>query len=506
MGPGGDHVRKFDITNYKPRYPHSFSDGTWVDYERWKRGIVTVSNVMKWTPEQECAELWYCLKGKAASRLNTLEWHEIDDIEAIWEKLDKAYLPANYERAAQDEFLGCRKKVSESMKTFFLNLQELYMDAHKTAGPEQVRSSVREQMLSNLSENELEVCRPYFHMNDPEEIATCYDAVVMQLKRSQGTLRRNAEMVLTSVQSSQESASKAGDTKQEAGTQAALDLNTVNVNVVQPNSDGNGGGHMHMQLCGKNLSDPQKTKVIPYIITRPAGGTTSAGQRGYDGDGLLVNNVESASNGYIVAPQEGPALYQVTASGQKVYEGSNAMVIPAGGVATTPPQEFATQGYQVSPNTSYLNPNAPSFPGVGQTYPLNPMAQQPNPPSPASPQQDQANPNQQYQPYNNYQGTGNGGYQNGYRNQSYNRGPYNQRPKPDHSNKTCWNCHEVGHIKRNCPELKKGKPADVQKNNASMVNTIFQKVEKSQGKMKSDLKEFISDTLKGTGLAQTKGN
>jgi len=200
MGPGGDHKpRVASRSTYKPRFGDTFADGDFQQYENFKRKFQTMAVLYRWDNDVQCLELWNSLRGKAASRLSMLHWEDIEDTGILWRTLDRAFLPANYQRAMNDEFLNCRKKNNESMKVFCMNLQQLYIQGHIEASQKQIDESVREQMLAHLSEDDLEICVPFITENDPATLADKFDTACSQLKRSRRTSRRDADRALESL-------------------------------------------------------------------------------------------------------------------------------------------------------------------------------------------------------------------------------------------------------------------------------------------------------------------
>jgi len=200
MTAGGDTRKEVERKkNYKPRFGETFSDGDLRSYERFKRKFQTTATLHHWDNDICCMELWNAVKGKAADRLNMLAWHDVDDINILWRTLDKAYIPKNYQRALKDEFRSCRKKASETMKHYCINLQQLYLQGHIEATPKEVAENVRDQMLSQISESEMDYCFPFINKEDPEDIADEFDAVFTEMKRFNKGHRRDADLALESI-------------------------------------------------------------------------------------------------------------------------------------------------------------------------------------------------------------------------------------------------------------------------------------------------------------------
>jgi len=200
MTAGGDSKKEMEKKkNYKPRFGETFSDGDLRSYERFKRKFQTTATLHHWDNDICCMELWNAVKGKAADRLNMLAWQDVDDISILWRTLDKAYIPKNYQRALKDEFRSCRKKTSETMKHYCINLQQLYLQGHTEATPKEVAENVRDQMLSQISESEMDYCFPFISKEDPEDIADEFDAVFTEMKRFNKGHRRDADLALESI-------------------------------------------------------------------------------------------------------------------------------------------------------------------------------------------------------------------------------------------------------------------------------------------------------------------
>ena len=143
---------------------------------------------------------------------------DINDINVLWRTLDKAYIPKNYQRALKDEFRSCKKKTSETMKHYCINLQQLYLQGHIEASPKEVAENVRDQMLLQISQSEMDYCFPFINKEDPEEIADDFDAVFTEMKRFNKGNRRDADLALESMEKSR-----------EAETQVTVDLNRSHV-------------------------------------------------------------------------------------------------------------------------------------------------------------------------------------------------------------------------------------------------------------------------------------
>ena len=453
MTGGGDAERNrpkygTKFVNYRHKFDQKFSDGTREEYETFKTTFETMAHVMKWDSETSCAELWNAIRGKAATYLRTLSWLEVEHVESVWAMLDKIYIPPNYQRAVHDDFLNCRKKPTETMKLYCINLRNLYEQAHKDATEETVRNAIREQMFRYLDDTEFEVCKPYMHLDDPEEIANNYDSVVMQLKRSGRVGRKDAELALDTC--------RAVSTQSEPYANGALPVRGVR-------------GGQEPVVYGASAPEMGRS---PVVMMAEGSATPTAVRTICDSVGR--GNKRLATEG--VAPPRYAPLQNYGIADPQEATGPMRDIPTKSAMETRSPQENDTPG-----ETRYRS-MTDSYPqnryrGMG---PRDRKGYRPGAPP-------------RYAPGN--QRSGNYGSRPGHTPMKRPNWDSN-RPMAPFTGK-CWNCGEEGHTKRNCPLLRTPKtPTE------DVVHTLKNYVKTENKRLKDDIVKGVAESLKAPGLTQ----
>ncbi len=103
---------------YKRQGSVNFKSGTFAEYEEFKRTMKNISKVLDWNDNQFGKEVFLSLSGKAAECINDMPTTDKCNADKLFEKLDKAFLPKNYQRAVMEEFCSLKFKTGNKLREF----------------------------------------------------------------------------------------------------------------------------------------------------------------------------------------------------------------------------------------------------------------------------------------------------------------------------------------------------------------------------------------------------
>ncbi len=84
---------------YKRQASVNFKSDTFTEYEEFKRTMKNMSKVLDWDDNQFGKEVFLSLSRKAAEHINDIPTTDICNANKLFKKLDKTFLPKNYQRA-----------------------------------------------------------------------------------------------------------------------------------------------------------------------------------------------------------------------------------------------------------------------------------------------------------------------------------------------------------------------------------------------------------------------
>ncbi len=99
-GARANHSRKF-----KTQGSVNLKSGTFAEYKEFRRTMKNMSKVLDWDDSQCGKEVFLNLSGQAAEPINDIPTTYICNVDKLFEKLGKTFLPKNNQRAFLEEFL-----------------------------------------------------------------------------------------------------------------------------------------------------------------------------------------------------------------------------------------------------------------------------------------------------------------------------------------------------------------------------------------------------------------
>ena len=166
---------------YKKESNLTFSKGTRAEYEAFKTSMKNTRAVFQWTNDQFGKEVFLSLSGKAAERISTLSTIDMCNADKLFEKLDKTFLPSDYEMALMDDFRAKKFVKGQKMREFYEDLKVSYCRARPTVDIKMMQTDLRHQMLESLPAEVYAKVVINFH-KDGEVIADRYDTMISQLE------------------------------------------------------------------------------------------------------------------------------------------------------------------------------------------------------------------------------------------------------------------------------------------------------------------------------------
>ncbi len=137
--------------------------------------------VLDWDDSQFGKEVFLSLSGKGAERINYMPTMDICNTDKLFEKLDKTFLPKNYQRAVLEEFHSLKYKTGNKLSEFYKDLKTDYMKATPSAHSRIMEEDVTAQLCKTILS---EVYAKYlinFHLKG-EDITSRYDELMSRLK------------------------------------------------------------------------------------------------------------------------------------------------------------------------------------------------------------------------------------------------------------------------------------------------------------------------------------
>ncbi len=166
---------------YKRQATVNFKSGTFAEYEEFKRTMKNMSKVLDWDDSQFGKEVFLSLSGKAAERINDMPTADICNAVKLFEKLDKTFLPKNYQRAVLEEFRSLKYTNGNKLSDFYDDLKTAYMKARPSADSSIMDEDVTAQLCKSIPPEVYAKCLSNVHLKG-EEIASRYDELMSRLK------------------------------------------------------------------------------------------------------------------------------------------------------------------------------------------------------------------------------------------------------------------------------------------------------------------------------------
>ncbi len=104
------------------------------------------------------------LSGKAAERVNDMPTADICNADKFFEKLEKNFLPKNYQRAVLEEFRSLKYKSDNKPSEFYEDLKTAYMKARPSAHSSIMDEDVTAQLCKSIPPEVYAKCQSNFHL------------------------------------------------------------------------------------------------------------------------------------------------------------------------------------------------------------------------------------------------------------------------------------------------------------------------------------------------------
>ncbi len=99
----------------------------------------------------------------------------------LFKKLDKTFLPKNYQRAVLEEFRSIKYTIGNKLSDFYDNLKTAYMKARPYADSSKMDEDGTAQLCKSIPPEVYAKCLSNFHLKG-EDIASRYDELMSRLK------------------------------------------------------------------------------------------------------------------------------------------------------------------------------------------------------------------------------------------------------------------------------------------------------------------------------------
>lgn len=114
---------------YRRQGTITFKSGPFAENEEFKRTIYNMNKILDRDDGQFGRDVFLSLRGKAAECLNNMPIKDICDVEKLFDRLGKTFLPRNYCRAVLWEFHSMKFKVGNKLTEFYEDLKVAYRKA-----------------------------------------------------------------------------------------------------------------------------------------------------------------------------------------------------------------------------------------------------------------------------------------------------------------------------------------------------------------------------------------
>ncbi len=136
-----------------------------------------MSKILDWHAEQFDKEVFFSLDGKAAECINDMSTDDLCDTEKVFEKLDKTFLPKNYQGAVLEEFCSMKFKTGNKLSEFYKDIKVAYTKARPTVSSEIMEGGITLQLCKAIPLDVYAKCLSNFHLKD-QEITSKYDEMI----------------------------------------------------------------------------------------------------------------------------------------------------------------------------------------------------------------------------------------------------------------------------------------------------------------------------------------
>ncbi len=159
-----DGTRADGSRKYKRQASDNFKSGTFAEYEEFKQTMKNMSKVLDWDDSQFGKEDFVSLSGKAGERINDMPTTDICNADKLFEKLDKTFLPKNYQRAVLEQFLSLKYNTGNKLSEFYEDIKSAYMKARPSAHSSIMDEDVTAQLCKTIPLEMYAKCLSNFHL------------------------------------------------------------------------------------------------------------------------------------------------------------------------------------------------------------------------------------------------------------------------------------------------------------------------------------------------------
>ena len=148
----------------------TFSDGTWIQYESFKKSFRNYTDIFQWSKAEAATELYVALGGEAKTRINDLPVAAHKDADVMLDCLDKIYCPPNQNEVAYNDFWSTSKG-NETLRKHVDTLMMKLTRAKPGSSQKDKEMEIKRHLQQRLPRSEFEIIQ-YF-MDDPLEKIVC---------------------------------------------------------------------------------------------------------------------------------------------------------------------------------------------------------------------------------------------------------------------------------------------------------------------------------------------
>ncbi len=109
-----------------------------------------MSKILDWDEEQYGKEVFLYLAGKATEPINDMPTEDMCNAEKRFKKLDRTFLPKNYQRAVLEEFHSMKFKMGNKLSEFYEDLEVAYMKARPSVSKVIMEEDITAQMCKAI--------------------------------------------------------------------------------------------------------------------------------------------------------------------------------------------------------------------------------------------------------------------------------------------------------------------------------------------------------------------